>query len=166
MTTVSSNVVINTLNIDESLAPFAKLQKYVGSEDAAVRSHIFHEVLDATREIGVARANEIVLLLQRGSNDSDASVRQVVLEQLQELAQLVLGENSKEGYALVTGSLQRIAVGLCSDQIPDVRYAAATAMLALARLMSNSDVIALIVPAVLALAGSQVDEHRVESTQV
>lgn len=153
------------LQIDDSLPPLERLQRYLSSTLIIQRLHVVRSLGETAAAAGPADTERVIIPLLRDiQGDAEPVLRQALAEQIAEVARATPAEAYER---VLLGELVRTARQLTVDSNPQVRQSACEALVALGPMLRAADLDAHLMAAVRALADDAADEeHRVEACQL
>lgn len=157
-----------SLEIDDSLSPLERLQKYLTSSLIIHRLHVVRELAETARWLGYEAAlARCVPVLDQLQLEPEPVLRQALAEQLPALAAFFLAADPAAYDRVLLASVLPVAAHLIVDQNPQVRQSAAEALVAVAPLVHESEREARLLAVAQTLADDVADEeHRVEACQL
>jgi HEAT repeat protein len=153
------------LQIDDSLPPLERLQRYISSNMIIQRLHVVRTLGETAVAVGAADTERVIVPLLRSiQEDPEPVLRQALAEQIAEVARTVPSASYER---VLLGELVRTTRQLTVDSNPQVRQSACEALVALGALLKPADHDAHLLAAVRLLADDAADEeHRVEACQL
>lgn len=156
------------LSIDDQLTQLERVKKYVVSAIPLQRLVHVKLLVETANSIGFEETKEhIVPLLEDRLQDSEQAVRQHLAGQLEGLAKLCVAEGGDEGYDILLSTILKVIAALLVDPKQEVRTAAGTALIAVARLVKTQDLGHCVLTILLQLAhDDEVEEQRMTAAEL
>jgi len=152
--------------VDESLPVRERVIRYSESSAVAHRMYVVREVVDLAREAGVEMAvSFLVPVIEKLVRDPDASIRSQLVESLPAFCKFLMDNLDQEGYTTnVLHILLPLVAEFTTDDNPQTRAAAVTALVVLARSIRHQDLVPYLIPIIRSLAKDRTEEeHRVQA---